>query len=179
MQLFQPVYCMMNNKIYRRALWGIFVLYLAVLIKLIFYKSQLGSIDYHYEFNHNLTLWQNYIIANFTPLKGITNVLKESGKPEFIIQNLGGNILVFMPLGILVPLLFPKTWSFKRIVLTGFLTSLLFEIIQLFAIMGCFDVDDILLNTIGTALGYLVLLAVFRYVAVKFPGLYTGIEKLK
>ena len=169
----------MNNKIYRGALWAIIFLYMVILIKLIFFKSQLGSIDYHFEFHHNLTLWQNFIIANFTPFKGILSVLKQGGKPEFIIQNLGGNILVFMPLGFLVPLLFPITWSFKRIIFTGFLTSFIFEMIQLFAIMGSFDVDDILLNTLGTALGYWVLTAAYRFFSVKFPGLHAGIEKLK
>ena len=40
------------------------------------------------------------------------------------------------------------------IILSGFSISLTVEVIQLITRAGCFDVDDMILNTLGAALGY-------------------------
>ena len=40
------------------------------------------------------------------------------------------------------------------IILSGFFISLTIEVIQLLTKVGCFDVDDMILNTLGAALGY-------------------------
>ncbi len=39
-------------------------------------------------------------------------------------------------------------------ILSGFSISLTIEVIQLITKVGCFDVDDMILNTLGAALGY-------------------------
>ncbi|MFT3985592.1 MAG: VanZ family protein [Lachnospiraceae bacterium] len=66
------------------------------------------------------------------------------------------NILLFLPFGILVPVLwrfFRQWWS---LVLMAFITSMLIELTQLLTARGFFELDDILLNTIGAFAGYLV-----------------------
>ena len=45
---------------------------------------------------------------------------------------------------------------FGKTILFGFEASVLIEVIQLFSKVGSFDVDDLLLNTIGGCLGYLL-----------------------
>jgi len=67
-----------------------------------------------------------------------------------------GNIAGFIPLGILLPLLFRKLRTAFRTVALIFLISLAFETAQLILILGVFDVDDLLLNTLGGAIGYLL-----------------------
>ena len=61
-----------------------------------------------------------------------------------------------MPFGFLVPILGRKKRKFWFTALLGFELSLSVECIQLVTKTGCFDVDDIFLNTIGGMLGYLV-----------------------
>ena len=70
--------------------------------------------------------------------------------------NLLGNVVVFMPFGFLVPILGRKKRKFWFTALASFELSLSVECIQLITKTGCFDVDDIFLNTIGGILGYLV-----------------------
>ncbi|WMJ89657.1 VanZ family protein [Anaerocolumna sp. MB42-C2] len=68
------------------------------------------------------------------------------------------NILLFLPFGLLLPLLWAK-YNFKKTVITGFLLSLTIETMQLF----CFrisDVNDLWTNTLGTCLGYILFLSV-------------------
>ena len=59
----------------------------------------------------------------------------------------------------MVPAIFVKRLkSFPTVLLLGFLLSLGVEVVQLLTRVGTFDVDDVLLNTIGVALGYVVYL---------------------
>ena len=73
-------------------------------------------------------------------------------------ENLVGNILLLIPLGIFLPLIFFKISNFKSIIRDSFLISFTPELIQLFTVLGSFDVDDILLNISGAALGFGILL---------------------
>lgn len=77
------------------------------------------------------------------------------------------NIIAFIPYGTMLPLLFPKINSVKKIILAGFLTSLCYEIIQIFTTLGAFDIDDIILNTIGTFIGFVVFYFVIHKVLLK------------
>lgn len=66
------------------------------------------------------------------------------------------NVLLFIPLGYLVPMLHERFDHLWRILLIGILLSLLIETIQYATHRGYFDSSDILHNTIGTGVGYLI-----------------------
>ncbi|WP_377891579.1 VanZ family protein [Alkalihalobacillus sp. R86527] len=78
----------------------------------------------------------------------------ESGSYWLIIKNIIGNILLFMPLGFLVPLVHRKCRSFFVIALIGFTISTMIELLQYLAAHRIFDIDDILLNGLGAVVGY-------------------------
>lgn len=75
---------------------------------------------------------------------------------EFQYKNLGGNLLGFVPLGIFLPLLFRRLRSFTVVVAFVFMISLGYELIQLCTGLGFFDIDDIILNTAGGMIGYIL-----------------------
>ncbi|MYL65323.1 VanZ family protein [Bacillus hwajinpoensis] len=78
----------------------------------------------------------------------------ESGSYWLILKNIIGNILLFMPLGFLMPLVSKKGKSFLIIGIIGFLTSTVIELLQYFVAHRIFDIDDILLNALGALVGY-------------------------
>ena len=69
-----------------------------------------------------------------------------------LLINILGNIVMFMPFGFFPPLLWDT--SGKKTVALGFCVSLLIELTQLFLPRST-DVDDLILNTAGTALGFI------------------------
>ena len=71
-----------------------------------------------------------------------------------ILLNVIGNSTMFIPTGILIPLLYRNRNSFPKTVLTGFWISLTIEILQLPFAVRCSDVDDLILNTLGCMAGY-------------------------
>jgi len=77
-------------------------------------------------------------------------------KNERMITEILLNILLFVPLGFLVPTLqdsFRRLW---KVLLLGLGFSLFIESSQLVLHMGCFDTADLIHNTLGACLGYLV-----------------------
>ena len=63
------------------------------------------------------------------------------------------NVVLFLPLGFLLPLLWPKQDRFWKILLAGVAFSLLIELSQLLNIRNS-DIDDLLLNTLGAVIGF-------------------------
>lgn len=86
-----------------------------------------------------------------------------------VVTNLLGNVIGFIPYGFILPVIARKCRSGFFIILSGFGISLLVETIQLITKVGCFDVDDLILNTLGAALGYLAF-AVCNYLRRKCYG---------
>ncbi len=65
------------------------------------------------------------------------------------------NVLLFVPFGFLIPAIWNKYQSLPRTILSGFLLSLNIEWLQLFN-NRVTDVDDLITNTIGTLIGYVI-----------------------
>jgi glycopeptide antibiotics resistance protein len=74
---------------------------------------------------------------------------------DIILENLLGNILIFLTLGVFLPLLFKKYRSLAKMLLYSVSLSFVIEAVQILGRIGQFDIDDILLNTFGCLLGHL------------------------
>ena len=90
---------------------------------------------------------------NFIPF---VNLLDYDSKRDLLL-NLIGNTAMFIPTGIMTPLIYKNRNGFGKTVLTGFLISLTIEIMQLPFAVRASDVDDLILNTLGCAIGYGIL----------------------
>ena len=71
------------------------------------------------------------------------------------LLNVFGNVIGFMPCGFFLPVISRRSRKWYNTFLLSFLLSLTIETIQLVFKVGSFDVDDLLLNTIGGVLGFL------------------------
>ena len=69
-------------------------------------------------------------------------------------RNIILNILMFVPLGILLPLIFKNCRKYWITYLLGLFFTLIIEVIQLISGRGIFEVDDIFNNTLGCIIGY-------------------------
>ena len=93
---------------------------------------------------------------NLIPLQITVNTFKQlfKGSYSLFVINFLGNIIVFMPLGFFVMLLYrPKLW---KCVLVGTFSSLFIEVCQIFIIGRKTDIDDIFLNTAGCFAGAVI-----------------------
>ena len=84
--------------------------------------------------------------------------------------NFLGNIILFIPIGFLLPMLFKRMEFFPLTVLAGLGISLFIEIVQLPQNRSS-DVDDLWLNTLGAFVGYMFYLCIkkiFPVISVAF-----------
>lgn len=72
------------------------------------------------------------------------------------LLNLIANVFLFSPLGFFVPLIWSRCNSFKKILVLGLSVTCFIEFVQYF-IGRSSDIDDVILNTFGTVIGYIVL----------------------
>ena len=84
---------------------------------------------------------------------------------DFSSSNIMGmslNAVMFAPLGFLLPAYFERYRHWGRTLAAGFLTSLTVELIQLFTFRAT-DVDDLIMNTLGALVGFLLAKLIFRH----------------
>lgn len=136
-----------NKKDNKLAMWVCFIAYLLLLGYAVFFSSGFGR-EEHADYRYNLTLFQE--IGRYY------NYGMRTGSWRLFWWNVVGNVCVFVPFGVFLPALFTKCQKFFSVLLFTVELSFMVEIIQLVTKIGSFDVDDLLLNTIGGILGYFV-----------------------
>lgn len=128
-----PIHFLLHISVFhngRKALcYCMFSLYLAA----VYFLTGLPNITY-VRFELNL---------NWIPFMGMAEDLKNS-----IL-----NVLLFLPLGFALPLLCQTFRSGRKTVLFGLVLSLTVEVMQMFTFRAT-DINDLLTNTLGAALGY-------------------------
>lgn len=66
------------------------------------------------------------------------------------------NILLFVPFGLLIPIIWKTRWVWWRIVLLSLAASFCIEATQFITRLGYADIDDLMNNAIGAAIGYML-----------------------
>ena len=127
------------------------------IILFVFYMAALMYFLFFADWYHHTPGAQWAYRYNIVPFREIRRFVRKGDRlgPASVFLNLAGNVLGFMPLGFFLPLISPVFRNGLRTVGLGFLLSLTVELVQLLTRTGCFDVDDIILNTGGALLGWL------------------------
>lgn len=98
--------------------------------------------------------WQQGQSINLEPGFTIRSMLDKGSRGQKLV-NLAGNVLIFVPLGFLPPLLWKKARHLWAALMLSAGSSCMIEFLQLF-LGRSVDVDDVILNTLGGLLGYLL-----------------------
>lgn len=117
-----------------------------------FFLLYLFLLSYFTLFTHNY-----YIYGQSVNLDLFDSILFiwRSGNFWLILKNVFGNILLFIPFGFFLPFFFPFLRRGAILLLLGALVSFLIEVLQYSYARRIFDIDDILLNSLGTLCGFL------------------------
>ena len=151
-----------NNRVVRRIL---FVCYGAVMLYLLVVRGRgpVGALSYWEQVANNY---------NLTPFHTISNYWDILTRPEYYLEKFGagsiyrtqariavvnllGNIVMFVPLGFFLPLVWVRLRKLWKSFLTAVGMILLVELAQLLSLRGSCDVDDLILNLVGMTLGFI------------------------
>lgn len=138
--------------------WVIFVFYLILLAYFLFFSDYFGRGNHiQEEYAYNLVPFKE--IRRFIAYRHVV------GTQSFLL-NIVGNIVGFMPLGFFLPIISRRSRRWFNTVLLSFTFSLSIETVQLIFKVGSFDVDDMILNTLGGILGY-ILYKIVQHIRVR------------
>lgn len=147
-----------------------FICYMILLVYFLFFSEEYGRDEAYSTYQYNFEL--------FRELKRYIAYRHQIGYSLFLV-NVIGNVVAFMPFGFLVPVMYREQRkdkkfkgryfrSFLYVTVVGMGFTFLIETIQLLTKKGCFDVDDLMLNTIGVVIGYIC-----YYIAKKIIGCFS------
>ena len=124
----------------------LFVLYIIFIIYFLIFSDWYGRTGEMQEYHYNLVLFKE--IKRFWEYRDQVGMFA-------MFTNLFGNVIIFMPFGFFMQMA-SKYRSLFSTVFYSFGLSLCVETFQLVTKVGSFDVDDLLLNTIGGLAGYIL-----------------------
>ncbi|MNO24532.1 VanZ like family protein [compost metagenome] len=155
---------------------AVFIIYMYFLIRIIVFKGAPVSLQSLWEQAGRMLEHPGRVFSrhgNFIPFKEISREIGHlSISDPYSSLNLVGNLLLFIPFGVFVPMLCSqKERLFQKVFIRSFALSLSFEVTQLLLYIGTFDVDDLILNTSGGIVGYGIYRLLFS------TGLFTVISK--
>lgn len=145
---------------YKNKKWRvIFYIYIILLILFVVIKfdGSIGSIIariYAININRSKGLWN----CNLILFKSISHYLHHIARPHGYL-NLLGNIIPFIPMGVLIPINYYKLRGLIKTLLMSLICIIVIEVIQLITMLGYFDIDDIVLNMLGSLIGYGIYMA--------------------
>ena len=136
---------------HRKQYMVLFCIYSIFMLFLLFNRTGgIEGVDYWEQVQEKLCL---------KPFRTITLFLKALNKPGYSFKsliNLGGNVIMFIPLGFFLPRVFPRFQKLWRTILLTTLIITVVELTQLFTLLGVCDIDDLTLNVMGAIIGYII-----------------------
>ncbi|WP_078380679.1 VanZ family protein [Sutcliffiella halmapala] len=146
-------------KIVREILLAMFVIYsIGLASQTIIPNWHAGIISDTGEFYFTINTINESASVNLIPFKTLyDNFFQYNANVDdwssVSLLNISANMLLFLPLGILVPLIWRYWRSFRKVLILGVAVTCCIEIIQSF-IGRSMDIDDVILNTVGVMIGY-------------------------
>lgn len=153
--------------ILREVFINFFFIYFLIVIYFTFFKGCILHLDL-----------QMRSYANIIPLLETIKMFQDNfmGLGNSL-YNVIGNILLFIPFGFAIPLLFKNHNKLFKVTLYGFIASFSIELLQYLTCTNFTDIDDVIFNTLGALVGFLTF-NIFMFIVRKTNIIYP-IEKIR
>ena len=148
-----------KNKIRDFWLKILFIIYCLLLITVLFLNNEYRMGGFQNISTFSKEHFETSNIIPFATIIGyISGIITNDINTNIVIINLVTNLLLFAPMGFFIPILFQdKIKNIKQFVLMMIILTLLAEIVQFITYRGSTDIDDIILNTIGASIVYMLM----------------------
>jgi len=143
-------------KTMRACLWTIFAVHSIYLVLLLFVSDRGMQNPFHIaRADYRLYLRMS---VNLVPFKSVIAYGRSllRGELRYSIVNIFGNLFAFAPMGFFLPVLFKKMRSPLKFTLLVTLIVICVELLQIATLAGACDIDDVILNTLGAVLVFLL-----------------------
>lgn len=133
----------------------LFVVYCIGLVFILFlYGSRVGN-----QFHLKVFSKEHFEMTNIIPFRTIASFFERMAdttiNTDIAVTNLLANLLMFVPMGMALPVLFEEKFNkLWKVVAFVILLVIVIEVVQFLTFSGSADIDDLILNTVGAIVGY-------------------------
>mgnify|MGYP005793529981 CR=1 FL=1 len=137
----------------------LFIIYCLLLITILFLNNEYRMGGFQ---NINTFSKEHFETSNVVPfatiIEYIIDIISNDINTGIVIINFATNLLLFAPMGFFIPILFKnRIKNIKQFVIMMIILTLVVEILQFITYRGSTDIDDIILNTIGAVIVYVIM----------------------
>lgn len=127
----------------------LFAAYMAALLKILLIRTSAAAVTTP----HAVNLIPFYTIGSYlaVAVTGGATGLRQA------FANIAGNVILFIPFGYFLPVFLKKLWGVRPVLLVTSGFSVTIEILQFILHVGSSDIDDVILNTLGGLVGFILL----------------------
>ena len=148
-----------KDKIRKFWLKTLFIIYCLLLINILFLNNEYRMRGFQ---NINTFSKEHFETSNIIPFATIVEYIRgmilNNINTSIVIINFATNLLLFAPMGFFVPILFQsRIKNTKQFAIMIIMLTLIVEILQFITYRGSTDIDDIILNTIGASIVYMLM----------------------
>ena len=138
---------------------ALFTIYCLLLITILFLNNEYRMGGFQ---NINTFSKEHFETSNLIPfatiIEYIIGVISNDINTSIVIINFATNLLLFAPMGFFIPVLFQnRIKNIKQFVIMIIILTLIVEMLQFITYRGSTDIDDIILNTIGAVIMYMIM----------------------
>ena len=138
---------------------ALFIIYCLLLITILFLNNEYRMGGFQ---NINTFSKEHFETSNLIPfatiIEYVIGVISNGINTSIVIINFATNLLLFAPMGFFIPVLFQnRIKNIKQFVIMIIILTLIVEILQFITYRGSTDIDDIILNTIGAVIMYMIM----------------------
>ena len=138
---------------------ALFIIYCLLLITILFLNNEYRMGGFQ---NINTFSKEHFETSNLIPfatiIEYVIGVISNDINTSIVIINFATNLLLFAPMGFFIPVLFQnRIKNIKQFVIMIIILTLIVEILQFITYRGSTDIDDIILNTIGAVIMYMIM----------------------
>lgn len=137
------------NKFVRLIVVLVFSIYCIFLAYVLFFNLRFTHLSYINHIKRSVNLIPFKTIAEY-----ISRIKNDTINLSTFIENILGNLVLFLPMGFMLPCISDKFRRFSKVFVTTIVMVLIIEATQLFTTLGSFDIDDIIFNMFGCCVGY-------------------------
>ena len=148
------------KKTFRTLIYITFIIYCLVVLNLVLlsrihmFHFDVWSEMWQELWEHRTRLQYGINLIPFRTIGSYINSILRGDIVAIAIRNLAGNLFMFLPFGIYLPILWKKCRNLKTTLFISFLILLGIELIQFITLLGSLDIDDFILNFCGILMGY-------------------------
>lgn len=137
----------------------LFIIYCLLLVTVLFLNNEYRMYVFQ---NINIFSKEHFEMSNIIPFATIIDYISRLVSNEInagiVIINFATNLLLFAPMGFFIPMLYSDMIkNIKQFAILMIIITLIVEVLQFITFRGSTDIDDIILNTVGAVIVYIIM----------------------